>query len=128
MNLDTYRRLRKWTHGELAREIGTSRSYATKICNGERPSVDLAEQISAATNGAVTIADLLYPDGIRPGAVVARPPECASDGAGQLDGTEVDPHDGAAHGPLLRRGTDQHGQLGDERKGASDTLREVACA
>lgn len=72
MKLEAYRQSRGWTYQRLGELLGMRRDYAWQICNGSRPSSDLAARISAATDGLVTIEELLYPDGVPDGAVVAR--------------------------------------------------------
>jgi hypothetical protein len=50
---------------EFADLIGTSYGYLRLlVCNVRRPSPELAARISAATNGEVTIEELLFPYGI----------------------------------------------------------------
>jgi transcriptional regulator with XRE-family HTH domain len=47
---------------DFAKEIGVSRNHINAIVNGRgRPGANLAKQIQNATNGEVTIMELLYP-------------------------------------------------------------------
>jgi transcriptional regulator with XRE-family HTH domain len=50
---------------DLAQLINVSIHYVRKLRHEERrPSPELAARISAATNGEITIQDLLYPSGL----------------------------------------------------------------
>ena len=54
---------------ELARIAGVPGSTITRYLSGERTiTAPIAERISGATGGAVTIEELLYPNGIKNGA------------------------------------------------------------
>lgn len=62
----------------LREELATSsgiRSHTVWLIasNGKRCSSALASRLSAATGGEVTVAELLYPDGLPAGAVMAPP-------------------------------------------------------
>jgi DNA-binding XRE family transcriptional regulator len=53
----------------LARQIGVTRQAVAPYVNGEgKPSLENAEKISKATDGAVTVKELLYPEGLPKGA------------------------------------------------------------
>jgi DNA-binding transcriptional regulator YdaS (Cro superfamily) len=79
MTLNEYRHLHRHTYSELAALIGVECSYAQRLCKGEKmPSSTVAARISAATNGEVTVAELLYPDGLPEGARLVAPSDGAS--------------------------------------------------
>lgn len=62
---------RKVTKAEIARRCDISPEYVTQLSQGiRRPSPDLAARISAATDGQISVKDLLYPDGLPDGAVL----------------------------------------------------------
>ena len=63
MNLREYFRSRNIK--SFAEEHGLSYPYLRQLISGFRkPSPDLAARISAATNGEVSIMELLFPNGI----------------------------------------------------------------
>src|SRR5262245_23491006 len=49
----------KTARGAFARAVGVSPGRITQICEGERPSLELAERIARQTGGAVTPNDFL---------------------------------------------------------------------
>ena len=62
MNLRTY--LKKADRKKLAEIIGINKTYLYQISvNFRRPSPETALRIHRATNGAVSINELLYPNG-----------------------------------------------------------------
>ena len=63
MKLTEYLKKRKITQVELAIAAGCSKAHISQICRlGRRPSPDVAARIASATNGEVSVLDLLYPD------------------------------------------------------------------
>lgn len=65
MKLSDYIKNKKITQSKLGLAAGISKAHMSQICRlGRRPSPDVAARISRATNGEVTVLDLLYPDGI----------------------------------------------------------------
>jgi transcriptional regulator with XRE-family HTH domain len=65
MKLSDYIKDQKITQAKIGLAAGISKAHISQICRlGRRPSPDVAVRISQATNGAVTVLDLLYPDGI----------------------------------------------------------------
>lgn len=63
MNLQKYIDVKKIKQIEFAALIGVSPAFINQICKGaRRPSADVALQIEKATNGKVTVLDVLYPD------------------------------------------------------------------
>jgi 3,4-dihydroxy 2-butanone 4-phosphate synthase/GTP cyclohydrolase II len=60
MKLSEYLELHNIRRGEFAREIGVSGGRVTQLCDGSGwPSREVAEKISAVTDGAVTANDFL---------------------------------------------------------------------
>jgi len=60
MRLDVYVCLKKMTYEELAKKIGCSRNYLNSIATGQVvPGKHLAKAIELATEGEVTVAELL---------------------------------------------------------------------
>jgi 3,4-dihydroxy 2-butanone 4-phosphate synthase/GTP cyclohydrolase II len=59
MQLSNWLRQSKSTRTEFARAVDISPGRVTQICEGELPSLDLAERIAKATGGAVTPNDFL---------------------------------------------------------------------
>jgi len=65
MNLKDYLTKTRRKQSDIAAAARCSQAHISQICKfGRRPSPDVAARISRATNGAVTVLDLLYPDGI----------------------------------------------------------------
>lgn len=64
MTLAEYIEQHNLTVSEFARRAKLSQPYVWQIVNGERPAVGkkAAEKIEAATNGAVTRLQMLYPE------------------------------------------------------------------
>lgn len=68
--------LREWRNKQdpkmslraLAAKAGTTQARLSQIELGDGLTAAMAESISAATNGGVTIAQLLYPNGVKEGA------------------------------------------------------------
>lgn len=86
---------------ELGRRVGITRVHASDIVReAARPSPDLADRISTATDGLVSIEELLYPDGVSPGARIARdttaPPEAQPDAPGDAPAPQGVNDDNAA--------------------------------
>lgn len=59
MKLSAYLKLHGIKRGEFAGRIGVSNGRVTQLCDGGWPSLDLAERIAAATDGAVSADDFL---------------------------------------------------------------------
>jgi 3,4-dihydroxy 2-butanone 4-phosphate synthase/GTP cyclohydrolase II len=59
MQLSNWLRQSKSTRTEFARAVDISPGRVTQICEGELPSLDLAERIAKATGGAVTPNDFV---------------------------------------------------------------------
>jgi len=79
MRLIDYCRQSKETQTKLAARLGLSVSHLNEILATEadpnrgrsrHPSPELAATISARTGGAVSVRELLYPDGLPEGAVL----------------------------------------------------------
>lgn len=117
MKLEAYRRDKQWTYQQLGDLLGMRRDYAWQLCNGSRPSTDLAARISEAIGGAVCALHLLYPDGIPDGfggeracrCVVASPDttapdesQCPQDGP-NAPGTDADTTGDGGAGPQGQR-------------------------
>ena len=65
MLLEEYKRKYEKSDSEIARLVNVDTSLIRKIRNRQRrPSPNLAARISAATDGEVTIMELLFPDGL----------------------------------------------------------------
>lgn len=106
MKLDDFRTSRGLTYSELAELVGAKNTNAAwRWCQGEAPERLTADRISAATGGLVTIEELLYPDGVSPGARVARdattpdttaPPEAQPDAPGDAPAPQGVNDDNAA--------------------------------
>ena len=63
MKLAEYLRKNNITHGEFACMVGVQRPHITHILNGRKnPSIELAVRIEDATNGKVTLKDLMNPE------------------------------------------------------------------
>lgn len=72
MKLKSYMTEKNLSLVDLARTSGVSASILSRYLRGLRAiSVDNAARLSAATGGEVTVADLLYPDGLPEGARMA---------------------------------------------------------
>lgn len=56
----------------LAKQVGITPTYMWMVAHGTVPAPQTAAAISAATSGAVTIAELLFPAGLPDGACFAR--------------------------------------------------------
>lgn len=71
----------KQEHGrrrKVSQATGLHPTFIDYIARGKRiGSRDVLARISAATGGEVTVAELLYPDGLPAGAVMAPPAEAA---------------------------------------------------
>jgi transcriptional regulator with XRE-family HTH domain len=92
MNLEAHRNHHGLSYAALASRLGVSSMTAWRWCTRQRtPDQDQAARISAATHGEVSIAELLYPDGVPEGATLFQPPRqrgCAlCQGAGEVGGT-----------------------------------------
>lgn len=62
------------TQSALAATLGVSPEYISMLEADKRGlSPELAARLSAATDGALTVAELLYPDGLPQGATLAPP-------------------------------------------------------
>src|SRR3954451_20760088 len=59
MQLFEWLKQSKSTRSEFAREVEISHGRVTQICEGELPSLDLAERIAKVTGGAVTPNDFV---------------------------------------------------------------------
>ena len=59
MQLADWLKQSKSTRADLARAVGISPGRVTQICEGDLPSLDLAERIARATGGAVTPNDFV---------------------------------------------------------------------
>lgn len=71
MQLSQWIGVNEMTHEQAASHFGITRVMVGLMLRRLRtPSCELAAQISAATGGAVTVAELLYPDGVPAGAVM----------------------------------------------------------
>ena len=47
----------------FAKKISSTKNYVDQLCSGQRrPSPELALKIQGATDGAVTVMELLYPE------------------------------------------------------------------
>lgn len=74
--------LQRGTLTKISRETGISLTHLSDIFRKRRrPSPEVAAQISSATNGMVTIQELLFPDGIPKGARFQTVPENQSNTA-----------------------------------------------
>ncbi len=70
MTLDKWLKKQKMSNYRLAKIVGMDISYLGRIVRGCRRSgavcsPQMAERISAATNGAVKVMEILYPEGKR---------------------------------------------------------------
>ncbi|MDP3940594.1 MAG: hypothetical protein Q8R92_20975 [Deltaproteobacteria bacterium] len=68
MKLAAYKRQHRLTYERLAKLLAMTKTSAWRYCQGEVPSAAAANRISRATNGEVTVEELLYPTGVSPGA------------------------------------------------------------
>src|ERR1044071_9169535 len=59
MQLSDWLKQSKTTRADFARGVGISAGRITQICEGEMPSLDLAERIAQVTGGAVTPNDFV---------------------------------------------------------------------
>lgn len=72
MRLSEYISVTGTTQQHLASLVGVGRAFISLVAGGRRtPSPDVAARISAATGGEVSVAELLYPDGVPDGASLA---------------------------------------------------------
>jgi transcriptional regulator with XRE-family HTH domain len=63
MELRRYLKIKKINMTEFGKLVGCNQSHISLICqNKRRPSPELAQNIEKATNGEVTVLELLYPD------------------------------------------------------------------
>lgn len=98
MKLDDFRKAKGLTYSDLAELLGARNTNAAwRWCQGAAPERITAARISAATDGLVTIEELLYPDGLPAGAIVAREPS-EDDAAGTTVGAHASEDAPAASG------------------------------
>ena len=63
MNLQKYIEAKKIKQIDFAELIGISAAFVNQMCKGtRRPSANIALKIQEATNGKVSVMELLYPD------------------------------------------------------------------
>ena len=73
MKLETYLKTTKTRATGLARKAGVPASSLTRFMRGDRKTLapSTAAKVSTATDGAVSVAELLFPSGLPAGACMS---------------------------------------------------------